>query len=141
MDDIASMITQFLGSEEGMAQLRAVSEALGLGDVTAAASAAPPSGQGQQVGAGFTPPAFQGSQSSQAAPQIDLNTLMMMQKAVSMMGQEDKNTELLRALKPHFSPERAKKVDDAIRIMQLIRLLPVAKELGIFDSFRRGGAG
>ena len=30
MEDLASMITQFLGSEEGMNQLRAVTEALGL---------------------------------------------------------------------------------------------------------------
>ncbi len=130
MDDIASMITQFLDSEEGMAQLKAVSQVLGLGDASI-----PSAQSGQRDPGGNGAFSTGGDQ-----PQIDLNTLMMMQRAVSMMGQEDKNTELLRALKPHFSPERAKKVDDAIRIMQLMRLLPMAKELGLFDRLKGGGA-
>ena len=33
MDDLAAMISQFLNSEEGMQQLRSVSQALGLGDI------------------------------------------------------------------------------------------------------------
>ena len=126
MDDIASMITRFLESEEGMAQLSAVSQALGLGDVLP--SSAPPTGQAASGGTG----------GGQTVPQIDMNTLMMMQRAISAMGQEDKNTELLRALKPHFSPERAKKVDDAIRILQLMRLLPLAKEMGLLGRLAGG---
>ena len=125
MDDIASMITQFLESEEGMAQLSAVSQALGLGD-----GAIPQRNDRQQ---GNT-----GARKTVNMPQIDMNTLMMMQRAISVMGQEDKNTELLRALKPHFSSERAKKVDDAIRIMQLIKLLPLAKEMGLLDRLTGG---
>lgn len=141
MDDLASMITQFLGSEEGMNQLRAVSAALGMADPTAQAAGSPPAqstgAQGQTPG--FSVPFAAPTASSQATPQLDLNTLMMMQRAVSMFGQDDKNTELLRALKPHFSPERAKKVDDAIRIIQLIRLLPLAKEMGLLDKLKGGG--
>ena len=125
MDDIAAMITQFLESEEGMAQLSAVSQALGLGDVLPDSSK-------------VTGQAVSGGNERKPMPQIDMNTLMMMQRAMSVMGQEDKNTELLRALKPHFSPERAKKVDDAIRIMQLMRLLPLAKEMGLLGRFAGG---
>lgn len=130
MEDLAAMITQFLNSEEGMAQLGAVSKALGI-DI-------PQSEPQNNAPQGFAMPNFQNAASSQAAPQIDINTLMMMQRAISMMGQEDKNTELLRALKPHFSPERAKKVDDAIKLIRLIRLLPIAKEMGIFNKFKEG---
>ena len=111
-----------------MAQLSAVSQALGLGDVLP--SSATPTGQTVSGGTGGD---------RQGMPQIDMNTLMMMQRAMSVMGQEDKNTELLRALKPHFSPERAKKVDDASRIMQLMRLLPLAKVMGLLG--RRSGGG
>ena len=125
MDDLAAMISQFLNSEEGMQQLRSVSQALGLGDIA-----------GEQQSQTSSAPSFA---SSGAQPQIDMNTVLMLQRAMSAMGQEDKNTELLRALKPHFSPERAKKVDDAIKIMQLIRLLPMAKELGLFDKLKGGG--
>ena len=111
--------------EVKMEQLRSVSQALGLGDIA-----------GEQQSQKNSAPTFA---SSGGQPQIDMNTVLMLQRAMSAMGQEDKNTELLRALKPHFSPERAKKVDDAIKIMQLIRLLPMAKELGLFDKLKGGG--
>ena len=42
MEDLASMITQFLGSEEGMNQLRAVTEALGLDSPGAGNGGTPP---------------------------------------------------------------------------------------------------
>ena len=38
------------------------------------------------------------------------------------------------ALKPHLSEERSKKVDDAVKIMQLIKLLPLIKESGLFGG-------
>ena len=135
MDDLASMITQFLNSEDGMNQLKAVSAALGMPDLTANIPQNPPPPQfGQNTGAA---PAFSAPNTQNNLPQLDMKTLMMLQKAMSLFNQEDKNTELLRALKPHFSPERARKVDDAIHIMQLIRLLPLAKEMGFFN--RKGG--
>lgn len=148
MDDLASMITQFLSSEDGMNQLRSVSAALGLPDIGAAAPQAgqnsfvpPPVNNNGGAPAGGGIPFFssQGSSSSQAgAPSLDLNTIMLMQRAISALNQDDQNTELLRALKPHFSEERAKKVDDAIRILQLIRLLPLVKDLGLFNRLKGG---
>lgn len=145
MEDLASMITQFLGSEEGMNQLRSVSAALGLPDPGAAGPQAgqngfvPPPVSNGTPNAGGIPFFSPESSSSQAGmPSLDLNTLMLLQKAISALNQDDRNTELLRALKPHFSDERAKKVDDAIRILQLIRLLPLVKELGLFNRLKGG---
>lgn len=149
MEDFASMITQFLSSEDGMNQLRSVSAALGLPDPSAALGQtsanqfvppAQPVGGTQQNSGGGGIPFFSSEASSQAsAPSLDFNTLMLMQRALSAFSQEDHNTELLRALKPHFSAERAKKVDDAIRILQLIRLLPLVKDLGLLDRLKGGG--
>lgn len=145
MEDLASMITQFLGSEEGMNQLRSVSAALGLPDLGAAGPQAgqngsvPPPVNSSTPNAGGIPFFSPETSSSQAGmPSLDLNTLMLLQKAISALNQDDRNTELLRALKPHFSDERAKKVDDAIRILQLIRLLPLVKELGLFNRLKGG---
>lgn len=150
MDDLASMITQFLSTEEGMNQLRSVSAALGMPDPTAGAPQAgqnsfnsfvPPPVNNNAPPAGGGIPFFssQPSSSSQAGiPGLDLNTIMLMQRAISALNQDDQNTELLRALKPHFSEERAKKVDDAIRILQLIRLLPLVKDLGLFNRLKGG---
>lgn len=67
-------------------------------------------------------------------PNIDLNTIMRLQQAMSQLSTSDKNVELLTALKSHFGTDRQKKVDDAIRIMQLIKLLPLIKETGIFGG-------
>lgn len=137
MDDLASVISQFVNSEEGMAQLQQVASALGM-DIGAADTAAPTAG-------GYAPPS---SSPPQGLPDLgglgsllgslDMNTIMMLQRAAGTFKQEDKNTELLRALKPHFSPERAKRVDDAVRIIQLIRLLPLVKEMGILEKLKGG---
>ncbi len=67
-------------------------------------------------------------------PAFDPQILFKLQSALSLLREEDNNTALLRALRPLLSEERQKKVDDAIKIMQLIRLLPLVKELGLFSS-------
>lgn len=67
-------------------------------------------------------------------PSIDMGTLLKIQGALSRLSQTDKNVDLLMALKPHLSAEKAKKVDDAVKIMQLIKLLPLIKESGLFGG-------
>ena len=74
---------------------------------------------------------------------INLNVLMQMQKAMSNLQENRGNIELLASLKPRLRPERAKKVDDAMRIMQIIQFLPLLKESGIFGEMDNilGGLG
>ncbi len=75
-------------------------------------------------------------------PPIDPRTIKLIQGAMGKLNERDKNVELLRALKPHFSSGRATRVDDAIRLLQLISLLPVIKESGLLgDLGRLGGLG
>lgn len=148
MDDLASMITQLLNSEQGMQQLRSVASALGLSDNPADAPQPPPPSYGQAQGG--APGAPQGgfpdlsallgavSQPSGGTPPLDANTALLLGRVISTMGQDDDNIQLLRALKSHFSAERAKKVDDAIRILQLLRLLPLLRDSGLF-GFLKGG--
>ena len=76
----------------------------------------------------------QAAQADSGLPPINMQTIMTIQKAMSTLKSDDKNISLMRALKPHFSAERAKKVDDAVRIMQLIKLLPLLKESGILGK-------
>lgn len=147
MEDLSSQINNLLNSKEGMQQIQAVASALGLGNAPAPPSptpaAAPPPEQGpasgidtnqimgmlSQLGLG------QPSQSSApSAPPIDLNMMMQIQKAMSAFASGSKNVDLLRSLRPHLSPARQKKVDDAVKIMQLIQMLPLLKESGLFGS-------
>ena len=62
---------------------------------------------------------------------IDFETIT---KIASVLGKlssqpKDPGCELLSALKPMLSPERRHKADEAIKMMQLLSLLPLLKDL------------
>ncbi len=62
---------------------------------------------------------------------IDFETIT---KIASVLGRlssqpKDPGCELLTALKPMLSPERRHKADEAIKMMQIISLLPLLKDL------------
>lgn len=65
---------------------------------------------------------------------IDINMIMKLQGIMSTMNQENQNTNLLKALKPHFKEKRQSKIDNAIRIMQLISVWPALKDSGILGG-------
>lgn len=67
-----------------------------------------------------------------SSPTLDFSMIEKIQNAMQMFSQSNPNVDLLRALRPLLSQKRAKKVDDAIRIMQLIQILPMLKESGLF---------
>ena len=50
----------------------------------------------------------------------------------------DDNTKLLLALKPHLSAERSKKVDKAISLLKIVKVLPLLKDSGLEDLFGGG---
>lgn len=161
MEDIASAINNILNSKEGMEKLQDLANTLGLGgnmppngfDMNNNETQqndfnqnnqSQPTGQSDNIAETLTgimnslglnnnqenSQNQQGSGSS--IPNIDINMIMNIQKAMSAFSQSNKNVELLRSLKPHFSDTRRKKVDDAIKIMQLINMLPMLKESGLF---------
>jgi hypothetical protein len=80
---------------------------------------------------------------------LDLGMLSRFQQAMSTMNTGAGNVRLLMALKDHLKDsERADKVDDAVRVMQLVQFLPLLKESGLFgkleeilDGFNLGGIG
>lgn len=76
--------------------------------------------------------ALQGSPSGANAPAISMDTILKIQRTMQALSRSNPNIDLLRAMRPLLSPRRARKVDDAIRIMQLIQLLPTLKESGLF---------
>lgn len=53
--------------------------------------------------------------------------IMKVAPLISSLQQETDSTRLLRALRPMISPSRQKKLDEAIRMMQLMRILPLLK--------------
>ncbi len=55
-------------------------------------------------------------------------------KLGSTFSADDERTALLKALKPMLSEQRQSKVEDAIRIMKIIQILPVLRESGLLSG-------
>ncbi len=65
---------------------------------------------------------------------IDLEAIMKLGEMLSSMNASDKNTQLLLALKPHLRPENRQKVDNALKLIKIINILPLLKESGILNG-------
>ena len=49
---------------------------------------------------------------------------------LSQLNREDDSTRLLTALRPLLGPERRSKIDEAVKILQMMRLLPMLRDMG-----------
>lgn len=85
------------------------------------------------------------SQPTQRAPALPsgmntdmLGSMMKLVPLLSTVNREDDSTRLLRALRPLLSESRRSKVDEAIKILQIMRMLPILKESGVFSSLISG---
>ena len=63
---------------------------------------------------------------------IDINMIMKLQGIFSKMSCDDRNINLLAALKPHL--KNPQKIDGAINILRLMSVLPALEESGIFGG-------
>lgn len=61
--------------------------------------------------------------------QLDPGMIMKISKMMSAMSESDKRSDLLLALKPHLSPDRQKRTDEAIQMLKLLKILPSLGEL------------
>ncbi len=112
MDDLTTMLTGLLSSPEGMEQLKNMAGAL-LGE------------QKDQPQTVASNDMFSG---------IGPGEIAGIMKMVSLLKQDqtDQRANLLLAIRPHLNGERQKRVDDAVKILRLIQILPLVKEAGIF---------
>lgn len=130
-NDLGSMISQLLADPQRMQQLGQMAASLGLG-----APAQSSSNEASPCGGLPDLSALLGAAPKETAPTFDPSILLKLQGAIQSLSHPSPSVELLRALRPLLSAKRAKKVDDAVRIMQLVQLLPTLKEIGLF---RLGG--
>ena len=65
---------------------------------------------------------------------INIDMFMKIGEIMSKMSEQDKNTELLLALKPHLRDENQAKIDTAVKLFRLISLLPYLKDSGLFEN-------
>lgn len=140
MEDLNEKLNRLLSSPEGMAKIRSTLASLsqdsdktgslnGLlsslsapaaASTPAAAAAAPaPSGSGEEI--------------------PDLAALAKLAPLLSSMGKDNEDTRLLMALRPYLHGEREERLEDALRLLRMARLLPLLQEQGILGNSHTGG--
>jgi hypothetical protein len=151
MDDLASRLGELLGNPESLERIKALAGMLGGGEAAlppvqeapaqnapkpAEPSFGPESMEKLRALAGMLGGAAQGAPSfAQGSPEPDadiMRTVMKLAPMLSRARQEDDSTRLLRALRPFLGEARRKKLDEAIKLMQLVRVVPFLRGGGLF---------
>lgn len=72
------------------------------------------------------------SNSSQGMPNIDINTMLKMQKIMSAMNSSSNSSgaNLLRSLKPYLKPSRQAKVDEYIQLFNIEKVIETMNKSG-----------
>lgn len=106
-----------------------------LGSLGNAAPAPPTGPTGGGSGLGALSSLLGGSGANNSGMNGDLLSMAVkMGPILGALRQEDDSTRLLRALRPMLRPARQKKLDEALKLLQLLRALPLLKQSGILGS-------
>lgn len=128
MDDLNRKISELLSDPQALEQIKGLGEMLGISDTSQNAVHKEQNEQKEQKQSDMIAP-FSGSNS----PDM-LNMLTKFAPLMSNLQKEDDTTRLLSALRPFLSEERRKKLDEAGKLIKIMRLLPLIKDFGILDS-------
>jgi len=130
MEDLSAALNDLLTSEEGMKKLGEVAGLLGLGGEEGKKSEElSQDGSSNALLSGLLASLAGDTGEENGAGGIDVGKIMAL---LSKFKEEDKNISLLNALKPHLKDN--KKVDEAIKILKILKVLPTIKEMGILDG-------
>lgn len=148
MDDLSGKINELLSNPAALAQIQSLAASLGLGG--SGESGGNGGGGGSSQGSapgGVSAPSADGEsgllsalsgllgqqkEPSAAAGGELAQSLLRMAPLLGSLREETPGTQLLRALRPLLSPARQERLDQAIRLLQLTRVLPLLKSSGLF---------
>ena len=141
MDDLTQQLQKVLSDPQTMGQLQGLLNSLGGQEEKPAPA---PSGGpdlsallGALGGGQASPPPAESPSTALAG--LNPQALSLMARLGPLLSQANRDaTRLLRALRPLLGEARQKKVDEAIQILQMLRLLPLLKESGVFSGLLSG---
>lgn len=119
MEDLAGKISELLGNPEimntikGLSGLKNSSESLDSEENTC-------------------PNSDSNSEEDFEFPAEMMQAVLKLAPLLSSMKKEDKYTNFLKALRPMLSEPRQKKLDSSSQILQIIKILPLLKNQGLF---------
>ncbi len=110
-DELSRKLDGLLNSPEGLAKIQEMMTTLGVGGETTTELPAP-----------------------SAAPAADddgmLAGLLNLAPLLGSLGQDDRHTALLKALRPYLHGGREKRLDESVKLLQILKLLPLLQQKG-----------
>ena len=111
MDDITQKIQSLLSDEESMRQIQELAAMFSTGDTTS-------------------------SPQESSSDGIGINPAAIMQ-LIGAMSSQDKNCDLLLALREHLSAEKQQKIDKAVKLIKLYNIFIAMRENGMLDDMEK----
>lgn len=126
MEDLQNKITEILGDPQALQQLQSLGNMLGLSqtpqnDISIKRNE-PKSNSKESSGFDL----------SSAFSDETLGIITKIMPLLSKVKQDDEVTRLLEALRPFLGAERQKKLDEAKKMLSMMKLLPLVKDIGLF---------
>ncbi len=126
MADMSEALQSILSDPSAMQQIKELGGMLGLG------SDRQKEPEKQQDGISSLLSSLGGSQNSSMPESDMLGMMMKLAPLLGSMNEENDSTRLLYALKPFLSEKRRQRIDKSVRLLGIMRILPLIKETGIF---------
>lgn len=126
-EDLTSRLNDILGDPTSMEKIKSLAAMFGSSQEEAPARQTQQPQRPQQT-----------RPHADSAPSVDpelMQSVMKLAPALSHMRQEDDSTRLLRAIRPFLGERRRHKLDEAVKLMQLARMMPYLKSSGVLQSF------
>lgn len=115
MDDLNEKLERLLSDPEGIAKIQAAMSALGGTSAAPAPEPAP------------TP-------TPAPSPMPDLTALTRLMPLISHLGADSDDTRLLQSLRPYLHGQRVERLDESMRLLQLIKLIPLLQQQGVLNT-------
>lgn len=123
MDDLTGKINQLLSDPEAMEQIMSLKNMLVPENSPSKTPSPPPPKEEPKSNNSIIPTSFL---------QDDImKSIMKIVPLLSDIKKDDDTTKLLKALRPFLSKERRLKLDEAMKMLQVIKILPVIKRLNL----------
>lgn len=145
MDDLTNQLNKILSDPQSMAQIESIMGSLGLNN---SQNNEQNNNQNDNQNNEYNNSQNQVSSQTQSSsaqqnsnfiPNSDMiNMLSSLAPLLNQMKTEDNSTRLLTALKPMISDERGTKVDQALKILQLMKVFPMLKDSGMLSNILGG---
>lgn len=133
MEDMMSKIQGMLSDEESLKQIKELADMIMSSSGSSEESGESESSNGDNSSFSFNDE-NNNDESNDNDLGLDIGMLLKLTGLFNSAPQDDKNTQLLLALKPLLKEERQERVDKAVKMMKLYAVWTIVKESGMLKD-------